>query len=91
MRNEINIKNIGLRPELKKLLTPKGEITKEFCEKFLELLPDEDEIAENSDYDDGMTGDGDDYMAWGYALTGKWEEMELEGQLVWDKIEEFDL
>ncbi len=80
-----------LRPELRALLSPKGNITKAFAKKFLELLPSEEEIEAHSDYDEGITGDGDDYIAWGYALTGDWKEMENEGREVWDVIDKFKL
>ena len=81
---------INLRPELKALLSPKGNITKAFCLKFNELLPTEKQVRKHSRYD-GHTGDGDDYIAWGFALTGEWEEMEDEGHKVWAAMDKFKI
>lgn len=51
-----------------------GIPSKEFCEKYLERLPTEEEIEEN--YPEALGRDAEDYVARGYALNGIWEEDE---------------
>lgn len=81
-----------LRPELRELLSSKGNVTKAFCKKFYELLPDEKEFEENTGEVYGG-GDSTDYISWGYALFGEWEEAETETNIlnVWDLIEKWNI
>lgn len=62
---------------------PFPQLSLDFCIRFIERLPDNDEIEKHSSYMDGCTGDGDDYLAWGYALHDEWVEDEELGGLVW--------
>jgi len=78
-----------LRPELKLLLNPTGLITEAFCKKFLELLPSDKKVMKENNLK--HAGDSVDYLAWGYALTGNWEELEEEGRDVWNAIYEYGL
>lgn len=76
----------NLRPVLKKLLDKDGNITREFCQKFIELLPEE---GDESGWEEG--NDSGDYSAWGYALYKDLEEAEDAGHAVWEAVEIFKL
>jgi hypothetical protein len=80
-----------LRPELRELLDENQNVTKEFCIKFLELIPDEEKVMEENGIH--FICDRIDYLSWGWALFGEWEEAEDEVRYLelFDLIEDYNL
>lgn len=61
---------------------PLKQLSMDFCIRFVELLPE---------MDGGNGGnDSDDYMAWGFALWGIWQEDEDGGHEVWTWINHYE-
>lgn len=61
---------------------PLRQLSLNFVIRFYERIPDDKDVYKHSRYRsiaDDVTGDGDDYLAWGYALHGYWIEDENGG------------
>lgn len=58
------------------------------CIRFLENLPSEEQVEKGYE---GISSDGADYASWGYALTGRFEEMDREGGIMFDWVNLYKL